>query len=345
MTPATQPILAPQIEVIQGVLHAEPTLDDNLASRPITALFDQAFDLYRRHFVKLSLILAVGFVPLQIVLHALVNFWLRPWAVRIDGLSNDDQVAQGLLVGVGYLCTGYPQYGIPGLFSLIALLILSGPVAVGVAAALHGEPVSVRLAYFRLRRVFFRLAGLWLAAITGSIVIALISAFVMMFGISVIALAIAEAMPELVGYLILFGVTLVPYVLVAAFIARTFLLASPLIILEGRTVGEVPTRNGQLIKGSKFRKIWVATIGFPLIVLGLRFFVMGGMASLLPSFALPPSLNFVVESLLSTLIYFFFEPFWMIFLTLLYFDGRVRRDGYDIYKMAEALEPRQGDIP
>ena len=315
-----------------------------MTARPITALFDQAFDLYRRHFVRLAMILAVGFVPLQIVLHAIVNLYLRPWSASIEGLNNDDQVTQGLFVVLGYFFTGYPQYGVPGIISLLALLILSAPVAVGVASALHGEPVSVRLAYGRLRRVFFRLVGIWLAAITASIGIILVSGFIVIMGLGLLLIMVAEIMPEIVVTVYIVGVIAIPYALIAAFIARTFLLASPLIILEGRTVGEVPTRMGQLIQGRKFWKVWAATLGFPLIVLGLRFFVIGGMEATLQAAALPPTLNFVTETLLSTLIYFFFEPFWMIFLTLLYFDGRVRRDGYDIYCMAEALESRQEEM-
>lgn len=345
VTPASQPILTSAHDATCTVSVHEPTLEENLTARPITALFDGAFDLYRRHFLKLSMIVAVGFIPLQIVLHAAVNFWLRPWSVKIDNMDANDQLSQALLIVLGYCFTGYPQYGIPGIFSVLALLILSAPVAVGVAAALHGEPVRVRLAYRRLRRVFFRLLGVWTAAITGSIGIVLGSIFVLSIVLSLVALAFASVAPDAVGYVSVFAMIICPYVLVAGFVARIFLLTSPLIILEGRTVGEIPTRNGQLLKKMKFWKVWAATIAFPLIVLGLRFFVLGGMEFALAAFKLPPTINFAVESLLASLIYFFFEPFWMIFLTLLYFDGRIRRDGYDLYKMAESLEPRRENMP
>ncbi len=343
VTPASQPILAPAHDATRTVCTDEPTLEENLTARPITALFDGAFDLYRRHFLKLAMIVAVGFIPLQIVLHAIVNFWLRPWSVKIDSMGEEDQITQALLIALGYCFTGYPQYGVPGIFSLLALLVLSAPVAVGVAAALHGEPVRVRVAYYRLRRVLLRLIGVWTAAITGGIGIVLGSVFILSFVLGLITLAFASAMPDVVGYIIVFSMIIVPYVLVAGFVARVFLLASPLIILEGRTAGEIPTRNGQLLKRMKWGKVCAATIAFPLIVLGLRFFVLGGMEFVLAAFKLAPTINFAVESLLASLIYFFFEPFWMIFLTLLYFDGRIRRDGYDVYHMAEALQPRRED--
>jgi phage-related holin len=322
----------------------ELSLPETLAARPLTALFDAAFDVYRRHWASIASIVAVGFVPLQIALHALVNLLLRPWSARIDNIADtSDQLMQALLVALGYLFAGYPQYGVPGILSLLVLLLVSGAVSVAVADALHGEPIRLGRAYARLSRVLFRLAGVWLAAFMGSLLLVAVVGYALAFVLGLFAVLFASAVPEVVGYVLVILIVVCPYAALAAFLARVFLLTTPLIVLEGRTAAEIPTRNGQLLRQAKFWKVWLATMGLPIVVLGLQYLVFAGVnmtvgVVMMNIGAESPATAFVRENLLATLIYFCFQPYWMIFLTLLYFDGRVRRDGYDVYRMAQALE-------
>lgn len=342
ITPFSRTVAPTTADVVPAIRHLSATSADvpeTLTARPLTALFDAAFDLYRRHFVKIAILVAVAFVPLQIALHAIVNLGLRPWETRIDNLANaEEQTTQAFMLAFSYLGTGAPQYGIPGVFSVLVLLLISGAVAVGTASLLHGEPIRLHLAYRRMARVLFRLLGVGMAAMTGSVIIVLVVMFVLFFLLGVLMLAVGEVLPDAVGYGMTIGMVVCPYAVVAAFLARVFLLAVPLIVLEGRAVSEVPTRNGQLLRRMNFWKVWLATMGLPVVVLGLQYFVLFGTEMLLNALHPSPALFWVGENLLATLIYFFFQPYWMIFLTLLYFDGRIRRDGYDLYRMADALE-------
>src|SRR6266536_2793813 len=72
-----------------------------LLPQPLGRLFDEAFDLYKNHFAALALVVAILFIPTQIVLHAIENLWLIPLSnqIRADSGSPDF----GLIFGTALL--------------------------------------------------------------------------------------------------------------------------------------------------------------------------------------------------------------------------------------------------
>jgi hypothetical protein len=59
-----------------------------LLPRPMSAVFDEAFDLYKQHFFLLALIVATLYIPTQIILHGLETQWLRPLLTRLEDMSD-----------------------------------------------------------------------------------------------------------------------------------------------------------------------------------------------------------------------------------------------------------------
>ena len=124
--------------------------DPALVPQTLAGIFDGAFDIYKRHFVMLALIVAVVFIPTQVFLHAASNLWLRPLSINFRGDARDPIQTLQIMLLAFFL--GVPTYGIPGFLSLLTSFMASGPVAVAVANILLKRPVTIASAYRRRSR-------------------------------------------------------------------------------------------------------------------------------------------------------------------------------------------------
>jgi hypothetical protein len=123
---------------------------------------------------------------------------------------------------------------------------------------------------------------------------------------------------------------ILPYLFWCGIIARSFLFLTPLAVLEGLPVTYVPYRNYQLIGKKRFWRSWAATAALPILWLGFLAILNFSVSSALEALHLPSILDFIAVSALGSAIHLFLAPYWIIFLTLLYYDYRVRREGFDV---------------
>ena len=324
---------APPLEIVT------PAPQEELLPKTLSGLFDEAFDLYKRHFTTLALSVAVIFLPALLCFHA-AAVWLRPLALLAD--SRDESVSNwaGFQVFVGGL-------GI-GALLLLSLLAASGPATLLVAELYQGRTISVREAYRRAGPYLVRLVLNGVVTLLGAACIAAITLFAgaFLFGLTTLALANEVLGPLLAVSGIVF-LMLLPYLAACLLTAYYFLLAPALTILEKLPLGGLTERNTLLILRPHWRRAWLAAIFLPLVTIGLQILIYFAAQSLLAVFHLSPSYEFVAQSGITALAWFLLQPYWIIFLTLLYFDCRVRREGIDVTRMADAagLPHPTGPIP
>ena len=306
--------------------------EETLLPRALSGLFDESFDLYKRHFTTIALCVACLYLPTLALFNLLQAAWIRPLLMTMQDARGDAADVAGLKLGLLYI--------VEFCVLMFGLILASGPATVAVAACSQGQPITVREAFRRALPAFPRLATYGLVAL-----FAVLCATTVGFALTAIALGVVATVfssihiPELTTLVALLTVaTLIvaPYLCGTALLARFFLLTPALTVLENLPLNALMERSGHLARSSRFRRVWLAAIFLPLVTLGLELLVEYAADSVITALRLSPAFAFGAQTGASALFSFLLQPYWIIFLCLLYFDCRVRRDGLDVSRLADA---------
>jgi len=280
--------------------------------RPRTAgeILDGAFVLYRRHFVRFSLLVLLYFVPMVLLVWTVMAF--DPESSVIGGLA--------ALLLVAWALAGTP-------FTWAALTRLASQVV-------HGDAPSFRDAFASGCDAALPLLG------TG-IMINLASYAIMMGVLLVLVLvqfALAPVFGEgadpvfaLVSVAVTLGVTLV-------FCAALFAVVPAVVIEQAGPVSAL-LRSWRLARGGWGRVVGVSLVSGVIVLLPLFGMVAayGGLGSLASAGATvpaePPGLVNFGAWLATVLI----GPFYVLSSVLLYYDQRLRAEGFDLELAAARL--------
>lgn len=300
----------------------------SMAPMTLGGLFDDAYILYKKHFLTLALVVAIIYLPIQIILHACVNIWLNPLGtyLSIDKKALDDPIL-ALVNGGAYCLTGIPSSGYPGIISLLTSYILTGPIAIAIGNLTLGKPITISTSY----RSFIGLSGKlilnWILMVfLGSIIFWTVSMF----------LLIPSTLTPFSMLFLPISLTLA-IVLTFAPLTYWFALVPPIIALENVSLFKAMSRNSALVKNSNFRRCWFATLFVPSITYGLQILMLFSVTSFINALNIDSWLRFLLSSLLISLVSFIFQPYAMIFTTLLYFDVRIRTECLDIRFLVDQL--------
>jgi hypothetical protein len=143
--------------------------------------------------------------------------------------------------------------------------------------------------------------------------------------------------------LVIFGLGL-PLLLEFASYVMLGVFVTPAVVIERLSFVTAITRNFQLVH----RGFWRVNGGFILVVilflalfLSMRFSVIGVVELTLYSWIKPSLLvENVVAGVWTGVLMIFLQPYVTVALTLLYFDQRVRRDGFDLAILSQKLSQR-----
>lgn len=305
-------------------------------------LIDRAVRLYRRH---LTTLIRVAAPPVVISATGGVLTSIG-WRAMTATASEVSLVIYVLMVIVGlflWVCG-----------SLLNVIVMGGAARNLVAHLLWDEPVSVRATYSNARARFWGLlASTFIVGLIGFI------CFVIIFYVAVLILT-----------LIIFGVfvigipswlsiilTIVSVLTVGAaalwlffLVVGRFAYVPQVMLIEGKGVFASLVRSASLASGNVKRLMAMvlfssfATYSALMILLaplGWYGFLNGINVWQLKSQAWPAwyAISYEVVVQLSTIL---LSPVWMLGLSLLYVDERVRHEGYDIELMASR---RLGEIP
>ncbi|HLK61771.1 MAG TPA: hypothetical protein VKU00_34815 [Chthonomonadaceae bacterium] len=322
-----------------SLLQGSETADEELAPQSVTGIFDEAFDLYKRHFGVFVMIAAVILLPIQLACYALHAVWLQKLAADVAAhtQSGTEDYGGTLLVWFGYFLIGDPRRGIPGIFSFCAPFLISGPISVAVSDSYLGRQPSMRAAYRAMSGYLPRLIGTYLLAGLACIAVAAGGAMVISVVVSLLALALAWVLPEVWGITTLV-LALVPYIVAAAFMARYFALTTPVAVLEGAPTLYVTGRNSQLVGRLRYRATILAMVFLPLLTFGFQYILIYSVDSSMAQFMLPDAVQFLIRTCAGAAAFCFIQPYWMIFVTLLYYNYRVQRECFDVRILSAKLQ-------
>jgi hypothetical protein len=329
-------------------LASAPRIIEAMLPQSLSGVFDQAFDLYKQHSKTLLLIAALLFLPAQLALHAVYNTWLVPILAKLQTPAGSSDVGAVLLAIAGIVLIGIPEYGLPGLCALVVLALMSGPLCVAVSDIYFGRTPGLAESYRRSVRAMPRVLIGWLF---GALIV---------FGVAVVCATVVFLAVVFISALLTFGKggaivaanvssvllvvgALASYVICMAVVAQFMLFVTPLVVLEGLPLWSAWGRNQQMVRRVRFRNTWAAAGALPLVVFGLQYLILLSAYSTLDALQLSPQVEFLLAAACTAALVLFFQPYIMIQITLLYYDYRVRGEGFDLVRLSSAIFPTEAE--
>ncbi|MBK9944994.1 MAG: glycerophosphoryl diester phosphodiesterase membrane domain-containing protein [Kouleothrix sp.] len=316
-------------------------------------MFDAAFRLYRQHFLTFIGITALLYVPVAILQLGLqlgygsgaLENWMR-FATRPPTLLPGQSIFDVMPLGEILTFIGLSM-GLGVLQFLLVQNLITGALANAVARSYTGQPVSILDAYRLGWRRFLSLIGASLATLAIGMV-ALTVIFGCTFGLAFVLLgsatgsrsssagvlagvAVALAM---LGLLLLLG-------LASLFFYTRLIVTTQAIVLEDRGPLSGLGRSWRLISGSFWRTLAIAVLMYILayIIAGIPSALVSFVLQLLSANSLGAIMrNQAIVTLVATLGQIVILPLQLVIFTLLYYDLRVRKEGYDLELIAQSQQ-------
>lgn len=305
-------------------------------------LIDRAVRLYRRH---LFVLIRTAAPPVIVVAAGWV---LSTISVRqlFRSVETGDLLFNVLLLIVSFfiMMTGY----------LFILVVMGGATRTLVAHLLRNDPVTARATYSAVRARFWGLVGAslimlcWISAVVMLISYGSQIAAVMLFFaaglLTLVAPAWLVAILGVLAGLVLVGVSLWLFFLLVGRIVYV----PQVMLVEGKKVFEAVGRSFSLASGN-VRRLMAMTLftTFGIMSAMLLLLVIIGFVGAASGINMRdqtewPAWYAILYSILGPLSSILLTPVWMLGLSLLYVDERVRHEGYDIELMATQ---QLGEVP
>ena len=237
---------------------------------------------------------------------------------------------------------------------LFMLVVMGGATRTLVAHLLRNEPVTARATYNAVRARFWGLVGaalvmlFWIFAAvfvssSGGQMIAFLT-FIIVGGLSLIAPGWLSGIVMLIGMLLMAAVSLWLFFVIVGRIVYV----PQVMLVEGKGVFDAVGRSFTLASGN-VRRLMAMTLftTFGIMSAMLLLFVIIGFVGAASGINMKDSTEWpawyaVLYSTLGPLSSILLTPVWMLGLSLLYVDERVRHEGYDIELMASQ---QLGELP
>lgn len=308
-------------------------------------LIDRAVRLYRRHFFTLIRIAAP-----PVLVSALGSMFTTISFRAISAATSETRLllyVLALVVGWGIIVCG----------SLFSIIVMGGATRNLVAHLLTNEPVTVRATYSAVKSRFWSLLGAsvlvmcWLAF---SFFLAFM-AFYMIIALLVFgAVGLAQFMPAVLATIfgIIGGTAAVLVGLILFFLMAGRVAYVPqAMLVEGRGVISAIGRSFSLASGN-VRRLMAMTLfttfatysALMLLMIPLGWYAYLNGVSLSPVGGNEPSWYAIGYQVILQCSHIVLAPIWMLGLSLLYVDERVRHEGYDVELMAARQLPPMPDL-
>lgn len=310
------------------------------ALRPLSLgeILDVAISIYRKNWILLISIAAVIAIPL-LLLQVVGSLSALP----MDPLLLGRQATTNAMSSPAYLL-------FLGVFMLIALVqgianvFVLGAVTVAVSERYLGRPVTVKQAYGASFRH-------WLSLLVASILIGLVFllVFAVYFGlifVGTVPMALLSGLlpsgsSGLVGLLMIIPLCIlpIPLVLLSIFLLTRWAFSTQAIVLEGANGPHGMGRSWHLVHGSFWRVL------FTLFVLWLLVYILTVVPSFVIQFAVTlvaqgsPVLSTAASGIASAIVSVLISPIQYAVMTILYYDLRIRKEGFDLETSLRQLEP------
>jgi hypothetical protein len=307
----------------------------NLAPMSLSDIVDEAFDLYKSHFALFAGIAAVVAVPASLI-DRLASHWLGIYRL-MERIGASDQPPDPAAIGAMML-----YFMVAATVMSISYVLQTGALTSAIAQRVLGRPTSLAAAYRSVRGSFWRLLGAWglVGVIWCAVMGAAIFATAIVIGVAAAAVAAGGSMgtASAVAAGLIAGLAI--GVMMALVAVMTSVFVTQIVMIEGRPATETLNRQWALAKG----QVWRLAVACVAVSLGSAILVGTTYASidalleyaLFPALHMPYEAQITVSSILSTLIGLLAQPFIATAFTLLYFDQRVRREGFDLDVLSQS---------
>lgn len=305
-------------------------------------LIDRAVRLYRHH---LFVLIRTAAPPVIIAAAGSIVFWLSLKQIFIS-FDTGEMAMYGLLSVVAWVVMlgGY----------LLTLVVMGGATRTLVAHLLRNDPVTARATYSAVRARFWGLVGaslvvlIWItvsfiAAFTAWYIVVTILVFALMF-LSEVTFSVVSVIVGVVGFII----ATVGALWVFFFIVARVAYVPQVMLVEGKGVFDSFSRSFSLARGN-VRRLMAMTLFTTfatysaLMILLVPLGWYGYLSGIHPVDSTQwPAWYAITYNVIASLSSILLTPVWMLGLSLLYVDERVRHEGYDI----ELMAARQlGELP
>ena len=285
-------------------------------------LLDQAIRLYRQNFFKFIGIIAIVQIPLGLL-------QLGTSLLTLDGIARLDDLDQlSSLQDIPGLTTGIGGSVLVAILGFVLLgVVATAAMTRAVAGSYLGEEVTIADAYRAVGQSWLSLLGaLLLASLMG------------------IALFLWFLVP-CVGWLTGLG-------MITFFGMVIFPLIAPIIVLEKQKASRAVRRAWDLAR----RRFWWV-LGFvllltifaqviitgPVLLVSAIFGLVFGEAIFEPSFTQSITQT-IFQSLIQVVSSLIYLPLQLTAITLMYFDLRIRIEGFDLTLLAESVNEARPDV-
>ena len=297
--------------------------------RAISELLDESFRQYRRHFTLLATVSLLVSIPALVlgigIALAAANLQqfasgLQPGASTVEVQSFFQQLAGQLL----------PIFALGALLVLAAAPLIYGANMKAAVEVIAARPATIGSVLSGTLRRYFPLLGL----------IGLFVLFLTAFWVAA-AIAILLAVASHQGVIAV--LVILALVGVAIWLSIRWALVLPAMFAEDAGPVRALGRSFLLVRGEWWRTLGILFLLELLIaILGAA---LGGVFSIL--FTVVPGLSLgarqVLSQVASSLVTAAISPIPALTITLLYFDMRVRKEGYDLEELAR--QAAQGPAP
>jgi len=299
-------------------------------------LIDRAVRLYRRHLFTLMRIAAP-----PVVVTAIGSVL---WTISTRGVFSTPDTA-GLLL-YGFLIFVAVIIFIGG--HIFSFLVMGGASRNLVTHLLWNEPVLARTTYAAVRSRFWSLLGATLIVVLWLVVAAnvgLIGGYIIVFIVSLGVIFLAQWMPVwlTVFFAVIGGIVATAVGLwLFFFMAGKMAYVPQVMLVEGKAVFESISRSFSLARGN-VRRLMAMTFfitfatysALMVLVIPLGWYgYLNGIDPTPWNAAQWPAWYAIGYSVIEPLSSILLAPVWMLGMSLLYVDERVRHEGYDIELMA-----------
>ena len=306
----------------------------NLDLRPLSVgeVFDRAFSLYKRNlwmFVGITAIPAVFALAMTIIMQVMQHMMMT----NVATLAEDpDAGAAAVMAIVGMLGSIF----VIGIIYWVVYMIALCATTYAVSEIYVGRATTIKQSYSGMRGrigalivlmllVGIRLAVLWIA---GGI------------GLTLGAVVAGLVHPVISGLFLVIG--LLALVLGGGWMMLRYGMSVPALVVEGLSPGDAIRRSIDLTRG-RLGRVFLLVLCAVMVTYAAMLIFQGpftiGALVAGPESALGFWLN-IAGAVTGTIGTTFTTPFMIIGLALLYYDARIREEGFDLDLTLQALDAR-----
>jgi Membrane domain of glycerophosphoryl diester phosphodiesterase len=326
--PQGQGYRAPNVDVVDPII-------SRLRPRDMPGILDQAFRLYRGNFLTFLAIVAVVFVPIEIITQVINVFYQ---GASRDLLTSSQTPRGGDLSGiftqsiVTSVVLGLALAAVSVIGTLIQYLS-QGALTAGIADGYLDRPVSFSRSYREMFKHIGPLLGIIaLQILIGIGIFALPVLVILLAFVGAVSNAGGQSSSAGAGAAVCLGFCLfIPAIVLSTYVYTRLRLAVPATIIENLGPRRALRRSWELVQGNWWRTFLL------LVVLGIMAFVVSaGPAALVVGLVAFFSSSFdtvtlnIITGAVTVLTGTIFVPIQQTAITLYYFDRRVRKEGFDL---------------